>query len=109
MEDKIKVSLTSINMDKITNIDPVDASIFAGILWAQNNSKNFINNPLSSLFNGLIYGGLCGISAGFIKNKINKTYHPLISGLIIISGGVWFYKRWKNPLPDNRILIRYNN
>lgn len=87
-------------------------SFIAGIIWSKNDPTKFITHPISSTFDGILYGSLTSIGAGIVGVNLPEKAKPYFAGLIGISAGLYLinqlYKKYTNNINDNddKNLIR---
>lgn len=89
-----------------------DATLLTGIIWSQQNPRNFLKRPISSLFEGLIYGGLCTFGVGFIYDRMNPNGKYAFAGLLGLSALYHLYRGYRDDPPDwrnNRVNIVMTN
>ena len=61
------------------------AALLAGCIWAVPNAKNLLEEPISTTMNGVIYGGLCAMSASYIAEHLPPKGKCVFAGIIGIS------------------------
>ena len=101
------------NKDKYDEIIK-GTSFIAGIIWSKNDPTKFVTHPISSTFDGILYGSLTSIGAGIVGVNLPEKAKPYFAGLIGISAGIYLinqlYKKYNNinEIDDNKSLIRIN-
>ena len=106
-------------MDSDSNLKLIEnTALVAGVIWSQHDPVNFVKTPISSTFNGLIYGGLVSIGAGYVGSMVPDKIKPYFAGLIGVSAGCYLihkvYQKITNTLPPEQIQrpiinIQYNS
>jgi len=97
-------SLSNKSINKLV----INTAFLAGIIWSQNDPSNFIFYPMSSMFMGIIYGGITSVTSRIIIKFLPNNFKPFFAGLIGLSSGVYimsqFYKKLTNQLEDDYII-----
>jgi len=78
-----------------------DATLITGIVWSQQNPRNFLKRPISSLFEGLIYGGLCTFGVKIISDRMNPNGKYAFAGLLGLSALYHLYRGYRDDPPNN--------
>lgn len=85
------------------------SALVAGIIWSQNDLTKFVTHPISSTFNGLLYGSLCCMGATIVSEKLPNSAKPYFAGLIGISAGYYLlknlYAKYNNELPEQSTVV----
>ena len=79
-----------------------NVTLLTGIVWSQQNPKNFVTRPISSLVEGLMYGGLCTFGVKFISDKMNSNGKYAFAGLLGLSALYHLYRGYRDDPPYNR-------
>jgi hypothetical protein len=101
------------------SLDVVKYSTLAsGIIWYENNPKKYLTQPLSTIFNGVVYGSICSLGATFISKSLPDKGKYLLSGIIGLSGiyylGKGFYNSYygietNENIRNNDIFIGFHH
>jgi hypothetical protein len=62
------------------------SALTAGIIWNENNPKEYLEHPISTVCNGLLYGSICTIGASLVADNLPTKGKYVLAGLIGLSG-----------------------
>jgi hypothetical protein len=93
------------------------SALTAGIIWNENNPKEYLEHPISTVCNGLVYGSICTIGAGLIADNLPSKGKYALAGLIGLSALYYLGKGCYDLYKGNKkekiitpiITITYNN
>lgn len=68
------------------------SALTAGIIWNENNPKEYIERPISTIFNGIIYGSICSYGASMVADKLPTNGKYVLAGLIGLSAAYYLGK-----------------
>lgn len=101
METSSIVDKSTNIVSKLNNNDLVgQTALVAGIIWSQKDLSNIVRFPISSTFNGLLYGSLCSIGASFVADKLPEKAKPYFAGLIGVSAGLYLIQNIYNKITN---------
>ncbi len=62
------------------------SALTAGLFWSENNPKKYLDEPISTVLNGVIYGSLYSYGASLVADKLPEKGKYIFAGLIVTSG-----------------------
>ena len=79
----------------------LNSALLAGIVWSQKNPRRFITNPISSMFEGLLYGGFCATGVKLLADNMNARSKYAFAGLLGVAALYHLYKGYRDDPPSN--------